>query len=176
MQESLQFTYPYPVETVLAMFRDTGYITRKHAQLRQRNIRILEAIDRPDRYRLKVGRDAKGLLPESMPNFAQDFLNNRLSSITTTIEWDLSDPTLYVGKNSIELAGLPLAAHIDYWLVPQGDQCIHRQLLNAKVDVPLIGMRLAVFALDAIRAMQAKDYEYNMSFLGGFDGPLAKSA
>lgn len=177
MQESLQFTYPYPVETVLAMFRDPAYITRKHAQLRQRNIRILEAVDRPDRYRLKVGRDAKGLLPESVPGFAQDFLSGRLKSLTTTIDWDLSDPTLYVGKNSIELEGLPLSAHIDYWLLPQGgDRCIHRQLLNAKVDVPLIGMRLAVFALDAIRAMQARDYEYNMEFLGGSNGPLAKSA
>ena len=85
MQEPLQFTYPYPAETVLAMFRDPGYITRKHAQLRQRNIRILEAIDKPGRYRLSVRRDARGLLPESVPEFAQKFLSGRLSGIITTI-------------------------------------------------------------------------------------------
>lgn len=177
MQEPLQFSYPHPAATVMAMFRDTGYITRKHAQLRQRNIRILEAIDKPERYRLKVRRDARGLIPESVPEFAQKFLEGRVGGLVTTIEWDLSDPTLYVGKNSIELEGLPLQAHIEYWLLPQEGGCLHRQMLHTKVDVPLVGSRLEVFAMDAIRNIQARDYEYNIEFLKEFARqPLAESA
>ena len=175
MQEPLQFTYPYPAETVLAMFRDPGYITRKHAQLRQRNIRILEAIDKPGRYRLSVRRDARGLLPESVPEFAQKFLSGRLSGIITTIEWDLTDPSLYIGRNRIEMEGLPLNASIEYWLVPQGAQCTHKQLMKARVDVPLIGGRLESFALDAMRNIQTRDYEYNIGFLRQA-APLAQSA
>lgn len=176
MQESLQFTYPHSAETVLAMFREPSYITRKHAQLRQRNIRILDAVDKPDRYRLAVRRDAKGLLPESVPEFAQKFLEGRISGIVTVIEWDLSDPSLYVGKNTIELEGLPLKAHIDYWLVPEGASCSHRQRINAKVDVPLIGSRLEGFALDAIRNIQKKDYDYNIEFLSQYARPMAATA
>lgn len=176
MQAPLQFTYPYPAETYVAMFRDASYITRKHAQLRQRNIRIMEAIDKPERYRLKVRRDAKGLLPESVPEFAQGFLMGRISALVTTIEWDLSDPSLYVGKNTIELEGLPLKAHIDYWLIPQGGQCVHRQLMNAKVDVPLIGGKLESFAMDAMRGIQTRDYEYNIGFLREFAQPLSQPA
>lgn len=176
MQEPLQFIYPYPAETYVAMFRDASYITRKHAQLRQRNIRIMEAIDKPGHYRLKVRRDAKGLLPESVPEFAQGFLMGRISALVTTIEWDLSDPSLYIGRNTIELEGLPLKAHIDYWLIPQGGQCVHRQLMNAKVDVPLIGGKLESFAMDAIRGIQTRDYEYNIGFLREFAQPLSQSA
>lgn len=176
MQEPLQFTYPHAAETVMAMFRDPAYITRKHAQMRQRNIRILEAIDKPERYRLKVRRDAKGLLPESMPEFAQRFLADRISALVTTIEWDLTDPTLYVGKNIIEMEGLPLQAHIDYWLMPGTGQCLHRQLMHVKVDVPLIGSRLEAFAVDAIRNIQTKDYEYNIGFLQQSAQPVAQSA
>lgn len=176
MKEPLQFVYPYSAETVLAMFRDTSYITRKHAQMRQRNIRILEATDKPDRYRLIVRRDARGLLPESVPEFAQNFLLGRLQAVVTTIEWDLSDPSLYVGKNTIELEGMPLKAHIDYWLIPQGDQCTHRQLISAKVDMPLIGSALESFAMDAIRNIQKKDYDYNISFLQQFAPPMVQPA
>lgn len=175
MQEPLQFTYPHAAATVLAMFRDPAYITRKHAQLRQRNIRILEAVDRPGLYRLRVRRDARGLLPESVPGFAHEFLAGRLGGIVTTIEWDLSDPSLYVGSNVIEMEGLPLAASIAYWLVPQGERCTHRQLLKAKVDVPLLGARLEVFALEAMRNAQTRDYEYNLGFLRQ-SAPLAQSA
>lgn len=175
MQEPLQFTYPVSAEAVLAMFRSPAYITRKHAQLRQRNIRILEATDKPDRYRLSVRRDARGLLPESVPEFAQKFLADRLSGIVTTIEWDLTDPTLYIGRNQIEMEGLPLKASIEYWLVPQGSRCTHKQLLKARVDVPLIGSRLEVFALDAMRNIQTRDYEYNIGFLRQA-APLAQSA
>ncbi|MDQ8037029.1 MAG: DUF2505 domain-containing protein [Pedobacter sp.] len=174
MQEPLQFTYPHTAETVLAMFRDPSYITRKHAQMRQRNIRILDAVDKPERYRLSVRRDAKGLLPESVPEFAQRFLEGRISGIVTTIDWDLSDPSLFIGKNTIELEGLPLKAHIDYWLIPQGAQCLHRQLMHAKVDVPLLGSRLEVFAMDAIRNIQRRDYDYNIEFLR--QPPLAQTA
>lgn len=176
MQAPLQFTYPYPAETFVAMLRDAGYITRKHAQLRQRNIRILEAVDKPERYRLTVSRDARGLLPESVPEFAQSILMGRVSRLVTTIEWDFSDPSLYVGKNSIELEGLPLKAHIDYWLVPQEGQCLHRQLMNAKVDVPLIGGKLEGFALEAMRGIQTRDYEYNIGFLREFAPPVAQTA
>ncbi len=165
MQELLQFTYPRSAEAVLAMFRDPAYITRKHAQMRQRNIRILDAVDRPERYRLSVRRDAKGLLPDSVPEFAQKFLEGRISGIVTTIEWDLTDPSLYIGKNSIQLEGMPLQAHIDYWLLPQGSKCLHRQLMHARVDVPVVGGRLEVFAMDAMRNIQSRDYEYNLGFL-----------
>lgn len=175
MQEPLQFSYPHSVEKVLAMFRDPSYITRKHAQLRQRNIRILEAMDKAGRYRLRVRRDARGLLPESVPEFAQKFLEGRVSGLVTTIEWDLSDPTLYVGRNSIELEGLPLKAYIDYWLMQQGEGCLHRQLMHVQVDVPLLGRRLESFAMDAIRNIQTRDYEYNMGFLAAAT-PLAQSA
>lgn len=176
MQEPLQFTYAHSAETVLSMFRDPAYITRKHAQMRQRNIRILDAIDRSERYRLSVRRDARGLLPESVPEFAQKFLEGRISGIVTTIDWDLSDPSLYIGKNTIELEGLPLKAHIDYWLIPQGAQCLHRQLMHARVDVPLLGSRLEAFALDAIRNIQRRDYEYNIEFLRQLVPPLAQTA
>ena len=176
MQEPLQFSYSHSAEAVIAMFRDPAYITRKHAQMRQRNIRILEAMDKPERYRLTVRRDAKGLLPESMPEFAQKFLADRISGLVTTIEWDLSDPSLYIGKNTIEMEGLPLKAHIDYWLVPQEGQCLHRQLMTAKVDVPLIGARLEAFALDAMRNIQTKDHEYNIQFLRQFAQALAETA
>lgn len=165
MQAPLLFTYPYPAEAVIAMFRHPAYITRKHAQLRQRNIRILEAVDRPDRYRLTVRRDARSLLPASLPEFAQHFLAGRLGSLTTTVEWDLSDPTLYVGRNTVLLEGLPLQAHIDYWLIPQGGQCEHRQMMMAKVDVPLLGPRLEAVALETMRTIQTRDYEYNLGFL-----------
>lgn len=176
MQEPLQFSYPYPAETFVAMFRDESYITRKHAQLRQRNIRILEAIDKPGRYRLTVRRDAKSLLPESVPDFAQSILMGRVSALITTIEWDLTDPALYIGKNTIELEGLPLKAHIDYWLIPQGGQCLHRQLMHAKVEVPLIGGKLEGFALEAMRGIQTRDYEYNLDFLRSFEQPMAQMA
>ncbi|MGH8493811.1 MAG: DUF2505 domain-containing protein [Moraxellaceae bacterium] len=176
MQESLQFIYAHAAETVLAMFRDPAYITRKHAQLRQRNIRILEAVDKPERYRLSVRRDAKGLLPESVPEFAQRFLEGRIGGLVTTIEWDLSDPSLYIGKNTIQLEGIPLKAHIDYWLMPQGEQCLHRQIMHAKVDVPLIASRLEIFALDAIRNIQQRDFDYNVDFLRQSVPALAKTA
>jgi hypothetical protein len=111
-----------------------------------------------------------------MPEFAQRFLADRISGLVTTIEWDLSDPSLYIGKNSIEMEGLPLKAYIDYWLVPGEAQCLHRQLMNVKVDVPLIGSRLEAFAMDTIRDIQTKDYEYNISFLQQFSRPMAQSA
>lgn len=176
MQQPLQFTYPRSAEAVLAMFRDPAYITRKHAQMRQRNIRIMEALDRPERYRLRVRRDAKGLLPDSVPEFAQRFLEDRISGIVTTIEWDLSDASLYVGKNIIQLEGLPLIAHIDYWLIPQGSKCLHRQLMHARVDVPLVGGHLEGFAMDAIRNIQTRDYEYNLEFLRQSAQAVAESA
>lgn len=173
MQDPIQFEYPYAADTVLAMFRDPAYITRKHAQLRQRNIRILEAIDKPENYRLTVRRDARGLLPASVPEFAQSFLAG-LGAITTTIEWDLRDPTLYVGRNTILLENMPLKAHIDYWLIPRDGSCVHRQLIHARVDVPLVRERLERFAISAIRDIQQRDYDYNMAYLG--QPPLAQSA
>lgn len=176
MQEPLQFTYPCSAETVLAMFRDENYITRKHAQMHQRNIRILEAIDNPELYRLKVRRDAKSLLPEAMPEFARSFLMGRVTGLVTTIEWDVSDPSLYIGKNTIELEGLPLKAHINYWLIPQGAECLHRQLMHAKVDVPLIGGRLEAVAIEVMRGIQTRDYEYNRDFLRQFVPRRAQTA
>ena len=175
MQDPIQFAYPHSAETVLAMFRDPAYITRKHAQLRQRNIRILEATDKPERYRLTVRRDARGLLSGSVPEFAQSFLSG-LGAITTTIEWDLRDPTLYIGRNTIVLENMPLKAHIDYWLIPRDGSCMHRQLIHARVDVPLLRERLERFALQAIRDIQVRDYEYNLDYLSQPPLPLAASA
>lgn len=179
MEELISFTYPYPAELVLAMFRDRSYITKKHAQMKQRNIRILEAIDKPHYYRLTIRRDIKSMMPDSVPEFARNLMD-RLSSITTTIEWHLDNPQCYVGKNSVFIEGVPLRSHIEYWLVPDADgaSCTHKQVIHAEVDMPLIRKQMEKFALDGIRGIQAKDHAYNLEFLKTFtpESELAISA
>lgn len=167
MQEPISFTYPYSIETVMTMFRDRNYITKKHAQQRQRNIRILEAIDKPELYRLTIRRDIKALLPESIPDFA-GVIVDRMSSIVTSIEWRLQHDGAYVGRNSIQVEGVPIDAHIDYWMIPDGGTCTHRQVMHAAVNIPLIRGQLEKFAIDGMRNIQRKDYEYNIEFLKTF--------
>ncbi len=169
MQEQISFSYPYSAETVLAMFRNRDYITKKHAQMRQRNIRILEAVEKPgELYRLSVRRDIKALLPASIPDFASNWVE-RMSVVTTTIEWQLHDRSLYVGRNTATLdEGLPVKIYIDYWLVPEGDRCTHKQIMHANVDVPLLRGPLERYAMDGVRNIQTKDYEYNLEFLKTF--------
>jgi hypothetical protein len=173
MQELVQFTYPYAATTVLALLRDRGFLRRKHSSQRQQGVRLLELpAPEGDRYRLVVAREARGLLPEPLPGFVADYVQGRLGRLTTTTEWDLSDASLYVGRNTLRLEGLPLRAHIGYWLVPQGRLCVHRQVLYARVEDATLGMRLEQYALEVMRSLQTRDYEYNCAMLQRYRMPM----
>lgn len=166
MEDSLSYSYPVPDTEVLAMFRHPDYIAKKHTQMNQHNVRLVEHIDQDHYYRLTISRELGGLLPEAIPAFSRRWLDGLLT-LTTTIEWHIRPGGVHNGRNTIAIEGAPLRAHIDYQLVPLDNRCEHRQIIVADVTTPFLRAQLEHFALEGIKRIQKRDWEYNLTWLRG---------
>lgn len=167
MEASLSYSYPVSDSAVLAMFRHWDYITKKHSQMNQHNVRLVEHIDEDNYYRLTISRELGGLLPEAIPAFARHWLDS-LVTVTTTIEWHIRPGGVHNGRNTIHIDGAPIQAHIDYQLVPlDNNRCEHRQIIVADVTTPFLRAQLEHFALEGIKRIQKRDWEYNLAWLRG---------
>ncbi len=147
-----KYEYPADVETVFAIFADPEFIESKYAAIGSNEAEIKTNDTSSGGQHLVVRR----VVSMNVPGFAKKVLKPE-NTIIQTEKWGASDADgSRSGTWDAEAVGVPSSTGGTLRLEPTDGGCIHHVIGEVKVNIPLIGGKIADFAggqaLEQIRA------------------------
>lgn len=153
--------YEGDADRVFGLFSDEAFLRKKYEALGHSNFQVLECARKGDVFTIKTRRD----VPVAVPGFAAKIIKP-VNTVTQTEEWRVSGP-VREGRWSVEAPGVPVKIGGTMRLVPQGAACTHEIRGEVKVNVPLIGKKLADFVGgDAAKSIR-EEYRVTREALAG---------
>lgn len=162
MKFTKDLAYDADIDKVFGMFCDEEYVKDKYTALGHRNIEIVEFGESEDglSFVIKTQRD----VDVDAPGFAKKILpaTNR---VVQTDTWSLEEGEVINGTWKVEVAGVPANLGGNTVLIVDGDTCINRIDGEIKVNVPLIGGKIADFiGGDTVRTIDA-EHEFSAKYV-----------
>ena len=154
------YSYSYDTKTILEMFLSKNYIQKKFDTTGARNIDFLEFGEKDGKFIIKTKRD----ITAEIPGFAKKFIKPT-STITQTEKWDINNEELKTGTVEVTSTGLPVVMTGDLRIEPTEEGCKNTLEYEIKVNIPLIGGKLAKFLDDEGRKNAEKEYEFALNYL-----------
>ncbi|HNJ79179.1 MAG TPA: DUF2505 domain-containing protein [Marmoricola sp.] len=147
-----EYEYPADVETVFAIFADPEFIESKYAAIGSNEAEIQTNDASADGQHLVVRR----VVQMNVPGFAKKVLKPE-NTIIQTEKWGAADADGgRSGTWEADAVGVPSTTGGTLRLEPTDGGCIHHVIGEVKVNIPLIGGKIADFAggqaLEQIRA------------------------
>lgn len=148
------------VDTLYGLFTDREFLTKKYLAVGSRNLEILECGQDDEVFRIEWRRE----VPSNPPGFARKVLSewNQLEEI---MEWErLPDGGAradYLGK----VRGVPGELRGEFTLMAGGGGTVEEILMQATVNIPLVGKKIASFAEDDAAANLEKEYRFTLEYL-----------
>lgn len=138
MKHHAEVRYPAPAATVLRMFTDPAFHTRKLAVMGLANSRVLDQQDLEDLFMIRIERRVPVQIPGSKKRAGDTIVNH-------TEQWNRSSGT---GRITAEAAGMPLEMHCVASLSDDGKQgCIARYDWTVTSRLPLVGKAIEKFVV-----------------------------
>lgn len=137
--------YPFAADTVLKVFSDQDYFLTKYKHAGALNIQLLESVQADGKSRIKISRDVN--VDVNIPAFAQRFVPRQITIIQAD-HWDTARRT---GHIDIQFKGMPAEVRCDMLLIEQGGQSVLELNFNVKINVPLIGEKLATVLAEDLK-------------------------
>lgn len=135
MTSKIEYTYGASVDAVYAKLTDEAHLRARAENAGDFNIEIT-VTERSDGHSTKLVRD----IESEIPSFAKRFVDP-VNRVTDEIAWRVEGDRR-VGKLSVDVnSRISLTGTLT--LSPAGDRCRFVQDVTAKVDVPLVGGRIA---------------------------------
>ena len=152
MEHKATHTFDAPIEKVWAMFTDPEAHLAKFASMGHRDIKLLESDLDGTNFTMKVER----VVDVDLPGFARKVLKPT-NTVISTDDWHANDDGTYGGSWVLDTIGAPVDVKGTTELVPDGDTTVYTLTFDLKVNVPLIGGRIANWARgDAVKQVEAE--------------------
>ncbi len=149
-------------DRVLGAYANPAFYPAKYAATDARDIRVLDTGDEDGQFHIRVSRKVPADIP--VPAFARHWLPQDITLIQTD-RWDRASGT---GSVEIEFVGLPVRIDCGLSLSGSGDRMVETLDFEIRVDVPLLGGKLAKLLAEDLRLKFAKDTAVTLALLPEF--------
>lgn len=141
MQIVKRHTFDAPIDRCWAMFSDPKSHIAKFEGMGHHDVTVLEKKKTKKNLHIVITREVD---VEDIPGFAKKFVKPR-NTVVSVDDWnDFGDGT-YGGTFTLDTKGVPLEIHGETLLEDAGDRTEYTVTIELKVNVPLIGGKLADF-------------------------------
>lgn len=134
-------TFAAPIDAVWAMFTDPASHVAKFTSMGHQNVEILDTSGDATSFMIKITRE----VTVDLPGFAKRVLKPT-NTVITTDHWSANDDGSYGGGWVIETVGAPVDITGTTKLTPAGDSTRYDLTIDLKVNVPLVGGKIANWA------------------------------
>lgn len=141
MEHRETHTFDAPIEAVWAMFTDPASHVAKFTSMGHKGVEILETHGDDRSFDIKITRE----VTVDLPGFAKRVLKPT-NTVITTDHWEANDDGTYGGGWVIETVGAPVDIAGTTKLTPAGGQTRYDLTIDLKVNVPLVGGKIANWA------------------------------
>jgi uncharacterized protein YndB with AHSA1/START domain len=152
-------TFEAPIDRVWAMFTDPASHIAKFEAMGHRNVEILEE-DHSDGLRLVVTRE----VDLDVPGFAKKFIKPTNTLVSTDHWRDRGDGT-YGGEFIAETKGAPVDVRGTTLIEPDGDRTRYTVTTTIKVNVPLVGGKIADFSKGIVNRQMDDEFRLGDQWL-----------
>jgi hypothetical protein len=141
MEITRTHTFDHPIGDCWAMFHDQDSHVTKFEAMGHRDLQILSSEITDTSIRLEIERQ----VDVDVPSFAKRVIKptNTLRSVD---EWVDNGDGTYSGNFELDTVGVPITIHGRTLLTPDGDSTNYEITIDIKVNVPLIGGKIANFS------------------------------
>jgi hypothetical protein len=161
MGTNANHTFDHPIDDVWAMFADIDAHVAKFEGMGHREIEVLEYSADDREVLVKIQR----VVELEIPGFAKRFLKP-VNTVTTTDRWQAADDGTYRGTFSADAKGAPVEVKGTTRLEPDGElRTAYQVSVELKVNVPLVGGRIASWASGDVDRQLRQEFEAGDSWL-----------
>ncbi len=159
-REAIRHTLP--ADRVLSAYANPDFYPAKYAATDGRDIRVLDTGNDDGQFHIRVSRKVPADIP--VPAFARGLFPHEITLIQTD-RWDRASGT---GSVAIEFVGLPVRIDCGLALSGEGDRMVETLDFEIRVDMPLVGGKLAKLLAEDLQLKFAKDTEVTLALLPVF--------
>ncbi|MDF1629096.1 MAG: DUF2505 domain-containing protein [Alcanivoracaceae bacterium] len=162
MQFKEQNRYPFPLDAVLKTFANEDYFLAKYQLAGAKQIELIESTKQDGRSRITIRRIVD--LDVDIPAFARKFVPHTIT-VTQTDSWDSATKT---GRLDIDFKGMPAEVKCDMTLTDQGGETVLDLNFSVKINVPLVGEKLAAVVAEDLKQKFRSDSTQAQKLMGEF--------
>lgn len=151
-----------PAGRLLSAYANPAFYPAKYAATDARDIRVLDTGDDDGRFHIRVSRTVPAEIP--LPAFARGWFPGEITLVQTD-RWDRGSGT---GSVEIEFVGLPVRIDCGLKLAEADGAMVETLDFEIRVDVPLLGGKLARLLAEDLQLKFAKDTEVTLALLPEF--------
>lgn len=160
MKFTITLAYAKDTETVFKVLTDKAYLIEKFEYTGAKNISIPVCEEQDGKFVTTRKLD----IPANPPGFAKKFIK-AWNTVTATDTWLSYDKKKKTGEFVIHIKGLPVAIDGFLTLQPTKQGCEYVIEFDARVNIPLIGNKIAKLIEKDTRANLQMDYEFTQKYL-----------
>jgi cytochrome c biogenesis protein ResB len=157
---TVRYPYSFDVETVFGVFTRKDFIEQKYASVGATNLKFLEYGEKDGTFIIHTERDINA----EIPGFAKRFLNPTTTIVQKEV-WTLSEEPVKKGVVDVKAKGLPMQMAGNIVLQPTNEGSENILTYEIKVNIPLVGGKLASFLDVEGQKTGNKEYEFAVEFL-----------
>lgn len=154
--------FDQPASTVIKMFTDPSYFTRKYEALGFRDIQVLDQQRSDKAFSIKVRYTAHNDVP--IPDFAKKFIP--ADSIVT--QQDSWNPQTKTGRLDVEVKGTPVKIACDMQLRDTGSGSANTLKWTISCSIPLIGGKIEKLTAEDIQSKAGNDIDATRRILADY--------
>ena len=145
--------YAAPIGAVIAMLRSPEATVAKFEGMGHRDVELLECAEDDGVLRIRSSR----VVDAELPGFAKRVLKPT-NAMRQTDEWHEQPDGSWAGTFDVDVQGAPIHINGTMRLRAEGTDCRHDVTITVKVNVPLVGGKIADWAAktDVRRTLDAE--------------------
>ena len=141
MDQAADHTFDAPIDAVWAMFTDEASHVAKFASMDHRDIEVLSCTRTDDSFTIEIQR----VVDVELPGIAKKVMQPT-NTVVSIDRWKANGDGTYSGTFELDTKGAPVEIRGTTHLKPAGDKTDYRITFELKVNVPLVGGKIANWA------------------------------
>jgi hypothetical protein len=153
MQSVHHHIFDAPAETCWEMFHDPTSHVAKFEGMGHHGVAVVAQDASPEHLHIEITREVD---VEGIPGFAKKWIKPR-NTVVSVDDWHDHGDGTYGGRFSLDTSGVPVDISGTTLLEPDGDCTSYTVTVEIKVNVPLVGGKLASFSRSIVdRQLEAE--------------------
>jgi hypothetical protein len=153
MQSVHHHTFDAPAESCWEMFHDPASHVAKFEGMGHHDVAVVAQDASPEHLHIEITREVD---VEGIPGFAKKWIKPR-NTVVSVDDWHDHGDGTYGGRFSLDTSGVPVDISGTTLLEPDGDCTSYTVTVEIKVNVPLVGGKLASFSRSIVdRQLEAE--------------------
>lgn len=144
---------------MIRFLSDPAFLLAKYEAVGARDVKVTDCTVADDSVRIEVVR----VIESQVPAFASRFVSPT-NTVRQSDEWTF-EGTRWSGRWRVDVMGVPIALEGTMDLRAESSGCVHRIQGEARVSIPFVGARIAVFVADDARRALEREAEVNRALM-----------